>query len=154
LEENSAETKESKWLKLKRFFHFLPTRAHRRVHNFVLSYFGTVNRKAGKSMKFLAMKLETFEHVDSVIKIFKWVILPATFAYVLGVFCLLGENVLDAALLGVLLFFYSNFLPDLPAVFRKNISLIQMRRKHVCHGIRIVRCCCLHQYLSDFSFVG
>ena len=70
-------------------------------------------------MKFLSMKMETFEHVDSVIKIFKWVILPATFAYVLGVFCLLRENALDAAVLGVLLFFYSNFLPDLPAVFRK-----------------------------------
>jgi len=69
-------------------------------------------------MKFLSMKMETFEHVDSVIKVFKWVILPVTFIYVIGAVCLLRENALDAALLGILLFFYSNFLPDLPAIFR------------------------------------
>jgi len=85
----------------------------------VLSYFKTVNRKAGKRMKFLSMKTETFEHVDSVVKVFKWVILPATFIYVSVGFCFLGENALDSALVGILLFFYSNFLPDLPAIFRK-----------------------------------
>ncbi len=117
--EHSADAKEAKRVRLKRFFHVLPMRVHRGFHNFVLSYFKTVNRKAGKSMKFLAMKMETFEHVDSVFKVFKWLILPVTFIYVIGAVLLLGENTLDAALLGILLFFYSNFLPDLPAVFRK-----------------------------------
>jgi hypothetical protein len=115
-----AEAKEAKWSRVKRFFRLLPIRVHERFHNFVLSYFRTVNRRAGKRMKFLFMKLETFEHVDSVIKVFKWVILPATFFYVLVDFCLLRENALDSALLGILLFFYSNFLPDLPAIFRGN----------------------------------
>jgi hypothetical protein len=113
-----AETREAKGSEAKRFFRLLPLRMHRKFHNFVLSYFKTVNRKAGKRMKFLFMKLETFEHVDSVIKVFKWVILPATFFYVLVDFCLLRENALDSALLGILLFFYSNFLPDIPAIFR------------------------------------
>jgi hypothetical protein len=115
----SAETREAKLSRVIRFFRLLPIRVHERFHNSVLSYFKTANRRAGKRMKFLFMKLETFEHVDSVIKIFKWIILPATFFYVLVNFCLLRENALDSALLGVLVFFYSNFLPDLPAIFRK-----------------------------------
>jgi hypothetical protein len=114
-----VETREAKQSRLSRFFRLLPIRVHEGFHNFVLSYFKNVNRKAGKRMKFLFMKLETFEHVDSVIKVFKWIILPATFFYVMVNFWFLGENALDSALLGILLFFYSNFLPDLPAIFRK-----------------------------------
>lgn len=115
-------------MSVKRFFRSLPERVHEAFHNFVLSYFRAVNCKAGKRMKFLSMKCETFEHVDSVIRVFKWVILPATFIYVSVVFCLLRENALDSALLGISLFFYSNFLPDLPAIFRgkynRDISVV------------------------------
>jgi len=115
----SAENREPKLSRIKTFFRLLPIRVYERFHNFVLSYFKTVNYKAGKRLKFWFMKMETFEHVDSVIKVFKWVILPATFVYVLADFCFLRANVWDSALLGVLLFFYSNFLPDLPAIFRR-----------------------------------
>jgi hypothetical protein len=115
----TAEAKEAKRSKVERFFRLLPLKIHGKLHSFVLSYFKTVNHKAGKRMKFLFMKLETFEHVDSVIKVFKWIILPATLFYVLGSFFFLRETVFDSALLGILLFFYSNFLPDLPAIFRR-----------------------------------
>lgn len=65
------------------------------------------------------MKLETFEHVGSVVKVFKWIILPASLIYILSGYCFLKENALDSALIGVVIFFYSNFLPDIPAIFRR-----------------------------------
>jgi hypothetical protein len=114
-----AETKGAKLSRIKRVFRLFPILMHEWFHHSVLSYFKTVNRKAGKKLTYLFMKLETFEHVDSIIKVFKWVILPATLFYVLGAFFFFRENALDSALLGVLIFFYSNFLPDIPAIFRR-----------------------------------
>ncbi len=84
----------------------------------VLGYFRTVNRNAGKTIKLWFMKLETYEHVDSVLKVFKWIIFPASLIYIVASFCFIKEIVLDSALIGVLFFFYSNFLPDIPAIFR------------------------------------
>ncbi|MEM3703708.1 MAG: hypothetical protein QXX79_04755 [Candidatus Bathyarchaeia archaeon] len=65
------------------------------------------------------MEEETLEHVNSSVKVFKWVILPSSFLYVFFVFCLFGENALDSMLWGLLVFFYSNFLPDLPSIYRR-----------------------------------
>jgi len=64
------------------------------------------------------MKRETLEHVDSLIKVFKWVVLPASLIYVCANFYFFGENALDSMLLGILIFFYSNFLPDIPSIYR------------------------------------
>jgi len=114
-----TETKEAKLSRIKRAFRLFPILVYEWFHNSVLSYFKTVNRKAGKKFTYLSMKLETFEHVDSLIKVFKWVILPATLFYVIGNFCLFRQNALDSALLGILIFFYSNFLLDVPAIFRR-----------------------------------
>ena len=60
----------------------------------------------------------TLQHVDSVVKVFKWIIVPASLLYVIASFSILRENALDSALIGVAFFFYSNFLPDIPAIFR------------------------------------
>lgn len=114
-----TETKGAKLSRIKRAFRLFPMLVYEWFHNSVLSYFKTVNRKAGKKFTYLSMKLETFEHVDSIIKVFKWVILPATLFYVIGTLCFFRENTLDSALLGILIFFYSNFLPDVPAIFRR-----------------------------------
>jgi hypothetical protein len=46
------------------------------------------------------------------------VILPASFLYIFIGFFLLRENTLDSMVLGILVFIYANFLPDLPSVFR------------------------------------
>ncbi|MGD8505761.1 MAG: hypothetical protein PVF15_03760 [Candidatus Bathyarchaeota archaeon] len=59
------------------------------------------------------------EHVDLLIKVFKWIVLPTSLFYLFSGFIFLGENALDAILLGILIFFYSNFLPDLPSLFRR-----------------------------------
>jgi len=65
------------------------------------------------------MEEETLEHVHSSIKVFKWMVLPASLLYVLADFYFFGENALGSMLWGVLLFFYSNFLPDIPSIYRK-----------------------------------
>ena len=54
------------------------------------------------------------------IRVFKLIVLPASILYLVGGLFLLKENVLDSALLGILIFFYSCFLPDLTCIFRKN----------------------------------
>lgn len=55
-------------------------------------------------------------------KAFKWVVLPATLFHVFIAIYFFGENPLDSVSLGVLVFLYSNFLPDLPSAYidRKN----------------------------------
>jgi hypothetical protein len=65
------------------------------------------------------MEEETLEHVRSVIKIFKWIVLPASLIYVFTIFYFFNENALDSMLWGILTFFYSNFLPDLPFIYRR-----------------------------------
>jgi len=91
------------------------------LFGFVLHYFKNVNRKARSKIADWFMKCETLQHVDSLIKVFKWVVLPASLFYVCADFCFLGENALDSMFLGILIFFYSNFLPDLPSIFRAKI---------------------------------
>jgi len=98
----------------------LPALVYEWLFKRVLYYFKTVNRKAGKTLALWSMKLETFEHFGSVVKVFKWIILPASLIYIFSGYCFLKENALDSALIGVVIFFYSNFLPDIPAIFRRN----------------------------------
>lgn len=53
------------------------------------------------------------------IKVFKFVVLPASLFYVFSDFFFFGENALDSMLWGILAFVYSNFLPDLPSIYRR-----------------------------------
>jgi len=64
------------------------------------------------------MKQETAEHLHMLLSVLKYVIFPASICYVF-VGALLGENALDSVACGVLVFIYSNFLPDLPSAFRE-----------------------------------
>jgi len=89
------------------------------LYGSVLRYFKSVNRMARRSINLWYMKRETLEHVKSLTKIFKWVVLPASLIYVCADFYFFGENALDSMFLGILIFFYSNFLPDIPSIYRR-----------------------------------
>jgi len=118
---HKGETKEPKVSKVKRFFKAVSRLMYNTLYGSVLRYFKSVNRGVRSnysSLILLAMKRETLEHVDSLIKVFKWVVLPASLIYVCANFYFFGENALDSMLLGILIFFYSNFLPDIPSIYR------------------------------------
>ncbi len=92
---------------------------YKSLFGFVLNFFMRVNRKIGSKIAFWSMKGETLQHVDLMIKVFKWVVLPVSLFYVCSEFYFFGQNALDSMFLGMLIFVYSNFLPDLPTVFRR-----------------------------------
>jgi len=88
------------------------------LYGFVLHFFKSLNRKVLSTFPFLRMKEETSEHVYLTIKVFKWVILPASIIYVCAVFLFFNTNALDSAFWSLIIFLYSCFLPDLPSIFR------------------------------------
>jgi len=65
------------------------------------------------------MKQETTEHVHMLIRVFKFIVLPASLLYVFANLLLLKQNAFDSMVLGILVFFYSSFLPDLTCIFRR-----------------------------------
>jgi len=71
------------------------------------------------------MEEETSEHIHLLIKVFKWAVLPLSLLYVFADFYFFGENAFDSMLWGILVFFYSNFLPDLPSIFRRKKSNVK-----------------------------
>jgi len=89
------------------------------MFNVVLVFFENVNSTIRSGFPFFRMKEETSEHLQMLFKIFKYVILPASLLYTFISFLLLRENTLDSMVLGILVFAYTNFLPDLPSAFRK-----------------------------------
>ena len=91
------------------------------LYRLILGYFNRVNRKVKAKIPLWFMKLETFEHVHLLTKVFKWIVLPSSVLYGCAMFIFFGQNALDSILLANLLFFYSNFLPDLPAIFRRKL---------------------------------
>ena len=91
------------------------------LYRLVLGYFKRVNRKVKAKISLWFMKLETFEHVHLLTKVFKWIVLPSSVLYGCAMFIFFGQNALDSILLANLLFFYSNFVPDLPAIFRRKV---------------------------------
>jgi len=109
--------------KVKRFFKAISRLSYNLLYSLVLRFFKTVNRGVRSSYSSIiilwAMKRETSEHINLLIKVFKWVILPASLLYVCTNFCFFNENAFDSMLLGILIFLYSNFLPDLPSIYRK-----------------------------------
>ena len=48
-------------------------------------------------------------------------VLPSNVLFGYAMFIFLGLNASDSILLANLMFFYSNFVPDLPAIFRKKV---------------------------------
>jgi len=91
------------------------------LYRLILGYFNRVNRKVRAKIPLWFMKLETFEHVHLLTKVFKWIVLPSSVLYGCVMFIFFGQNALASILLANLLFFYSNFLPDLPAIFRRKL---------------------------------
>jgi hypothetical protein len=71
------------------------------------------------------MEEETAEHIHLMIRVFKWAILPLSLLYVLADFYFFGENAFGSMFWGIVVFFYSNFLPDLPSIFRRKKSNIE-----------------------------
>jgi hypothetical protein len=65
------------------------------------------------------MKEETTEHVRHAVQVFIWLILPLSLAYLFGLQIFFSENVWGSMLWGLAVYFYSNFLPDLPSIHRK-----------------------------------
>ena len=91
------------------------------LYRLVLGYFKRVNHKVRAKISLWFMKLETFEHVHLLTKVFKWIVLPSSVLYGCAMFIFFGQNAFDSILIANLLFFYSNFLPDLPAIFRRKV---------------------------------
>lgn len=94
---------------------------------FVFHSFKGINRKIKSKLPAWRMEEETLEHVRSAIKVFKWIVLPASLLYPLATFIFLGENALGSTLWGILFFFYSNFLPDLPSICRKKKNNVDVK---------------------------
>ncbi len=89
------------------------------LYGFVLHSFMSINRRVRSKLPVWRMEEETLEHIRFLIKVFKWIVLPVSLLYVFANFYFFGENALDSMLWGLLIFFYSNFLPDLPSIFRR-----------------------------------
>ncbi len=89
------------------------------LYGFVLHTFKSINRKIRSQLPVSRIEEETLEHVHSAVKVFKWIILPTSLICVFASLCLFGVNVLASILWGILIFFYSNFLPDLPFIYRR-----------------------------------
>lgn len=92
---------------------------YKALYGFVLHSFKSINRRIKSKFPVYRMKEETTEHVQQAVKVFSWVILPLSLAYLFGSQIFLGQNVLWPTLWAIAVYFYSNFLPDLPSVYRK-----------------------------------
>jgi hypothetical protein len=53
------------------------------------------------------------------VEVFEVIVLPFSIIYLLGNLFLLKENAFDSMLWGMVIFFYSSFLPDLTSIFRR-----------------------------------
>lgn len=115
---HKRKTKESKLSKVKRFFVVLKLLIHDVFYGFIFHYFKKVNQKARVKLAVWCMKYETLEHCELLIKVFKWMVLPTSVLYVCADYYLFRNNALDSMFLGILISFYSNFLPDIPSIFR------------------------------------
>jgi len=105
----------------KRFSRSTSRSLYERLYRLVFGYFTRINRKVGAKNVFWAMKMETFEHTQLLTKVLKRIVLPSIILYVFTVVYFFQQNPLDSILIAILLFFYSNFVPDLPAIFRRKV---------------------------------
>jgi len=91
---------------------------HDALHGIVLAFFKGINRRIGSKLSVWYMEKETSEHVH-LLCIVLCLLLPASLLYVFTDLYIFEENALDSMLWGLLIFFYSNFLPDLPSIYRR-----------------------------------
>ena len=95
------------------------------LFSLTLQFFKNSNKTVKSKLTIWYMEKETSEHFHLLIEVLKWIIFPLSLFYVLMAFFLLGVNPIDSMLGGLLIFFYSNFLPDLPAIFSKQKTIEQ-----------------------------
>jgi hypothetical protein len=96
---------------------------HNALFVFVLNFFESVNEKIRSRLPFWRMEEETFEHVQMAVQVFEFIILPFSVFYLFGDLFFLRENALDSMLWGMVIFFYSSFLPDIAGVCRRKKSV-------------------------------
>jgi len=92
---------------------------HNALFVFILNFFENLNRKIHSRLPFWRLEEETSEHVHMAVEVFEFIVLPFSLAYLLGDLFILKENALDSMLWGIMIFFYSNFLPDLTSIYRR-----------------------------------
>jgi hypothetical protein len=95
------------------------TGLHNALFALILTFFESINRKIRSKLPFWRLEEETSEHVHMAVEVFEFIVLPFSIAYLLGNILFLKENAFDSMLWGILIFFYSNFLPDLTCIYRK-----------------------------------
>jgi hypothetical protein len=95
---------------------------HDALYSLVLYSFKNINRRIKSKFPVWRMKEETTEHVGQSFKVFAWLILPLSLIYVFGQLAFFAENAFGPMLWSILIYFYSNFLPDLPSIQRKKES--------------------------------
>lgn len=89
------------------------------LYGFVLHTFRSINRRIKSKFPLYRMHEETAEHVRHAVQVFAWLVLPLSLAYLLGLQFFFGQSVWGSMLWGLAVYFYSNFLPDLPSIYRK-----------------------------------
>jgi len=109
----------SKMKRLLKAIHDMLVGLYNALFGFVLHSFKSINRKVRSKLPVWRMEEETLEHVHSAVRVFKWIILPLSLLHVCAAFFFFRENALGSMLWGLLVFFYSSFLPDLPSIYRK-----------------------------------
>jgi len=92
---------------------------HNALFVFILNFFENLNKKIRSRLPFWRLEEETSEHVQMAVEVFELIVLPFSVIYLFWNLFFLKENAFDSMLWGILIFFYSNFLPDITSVFRR-----------------------------------
>lgn len=90
------------------------------LYGLVLHFFRVVHRNIGSKLTAWYMEDETTEHFRLLTKVFITIILPTSVAYFFSSIYFLGKNSLSSIIWNVGIFFYSQFLPDLPSTFSRS----------------------------------
>jgi hypothetical protein len=90
---------------------------HNALFVFILNFFESINKKIQSRLPFWRMEEETSEHVHMAVEVFELAVLPFSIFYLFWNLFFLKENAFDSMLWGILIFFYSNFLPDITGIF-------------------------------------
>jgi hypothetical protein len=98
---------------------------HNALFALVLSFFENINTKIRSKLPSWRLREETFEHVRMALDVFELIVLPFSLIYLFGGMLLLKENALNSMLWGILIFFYSNFLPDLTSITRRDKKKVE-----------------------------
>jgi len=92
---------------------------HDALYNLVLAFFKSNNRKVNSRLTVWYMRKETSEHFRLLRMVFACIVVPASLFYVVASIWYFGKNAISSMLLVLIVFIYSNFLPDLPSIYRK-----------------------------------